>query len=36
VAHIDLDDIFYMSAAVAWEQGRYPDAVRYSEEGSSG
>jgi len=33
VAFIDLDDIFYMSAQVAWEQGRYRDALRFSEEG---
>jgi class 3 adenylate cyclase len=33
VAFIDLDDIFYMSAQVAWEQGRYRDARRFSEEG---
>ena len=33
VAFIDLDDIFYMSAQVAWEQGRYRDALRFSKEG---
>jgi class 3 adenylate cyclase/tetratricopeptide (TPR) repeat protein len=33
VALIDLDDIFYMSAQAAWEQGRYVDAAAYCEEG---
>ena len=33
VALIDLDDIFYMSAGAAWEQGRYRDAKAYCEEG---
>ena len=33
VAFIDLDDIFCMAALVAWEQGRYRDAERLSEEG---
>jgi class 3 adenylate cyclase len=33
VAFLDLDDIFYMAAQVAWEQGRYRDAARLSEEG---
>ncbi len=32
-ALIDLDDIFYMSAQVAWEQGRYRDAERFSQDG---
>jgi class 3 adenylate cyclase/tetratricopeptide (TPR) repeat protein len=32
-AIIDLDDIFYMAAQVYWEQGRYDDARRVSEEG---
>ena len=33
VAFIDLDDIFCMAALMAWEQGRYRDAERLSEEG---
>ena len=33
VALIDLDDIFFMSAGAAWEQGRYRDAKAYCEEG---
>jgi len=34
-AIVDLDDIFYMSAQVYWEQGRYEDARLVSEEGVS-
>jgi class 3 adenylate cyclase/tetratricopeptide (TPR) repeat protein len=33
VALVDLDDIFSMSAQVAWEQGRYHDAERAAREG---
>jgi hypothetical protein len=34
-AIVDLDDIFYMSAQVYWEQGRYEEARLVSEEGVS-